>query len=491
MSRADTTGGLALDARTRVQRLAAVVAVVLGLGGLGIVAREQPVTLASSFASLGAPTMPFVPTGSFITSSWFCPGVPTGGQGAGGDLAVTNPGDVALVGAVTVFTTEPGVEPVIVNLEVAGRDTATVDLRAAQPVGEFVSAVVEIDGGGGFVEQRARHPLGDSVSPCSNATSATWYFADGYTAEGSTERLVLTNPSPDAATVDIGFTTADGIRNPSRLQGYPVPGRSVRVVELGARDEPVLAARVIASRGRVVAARAQVYAGANRDGFSMTLGAPSLSSQAWFADGEVADGVRQSFSVFNPSESDVTVDVLFLGVAVSEEFTNDTELVVPAGRVVTLDTADVAGLPEGRHGAVFSTFAADSIVVERVITRPAGDEGIATTVVLGSPPQLASTRWSSAVGTDVAIDDGLVVLNADSVDTTVRVLTLGPGGLVPVPGLDAVALPAAGVITIPLDDPSVIGRAFVVESGQRVYVERLLPRGAERRGRTGSFALSG
>ena len=45
------------------------------------------------------------------------------------------------------------------------------------------------------------------------------------------------------------------------------------------------------------------------------------------------------------------------------------------------------------------------------------------------------------------------------------------------PGLDAVPLPAGAVITLPIDDPSALGRAFVVQSPQRLYVERLLPRG--------------
>ena len=82
-------------------------------------------------------------------------------------------------------------------------------------------------------------------------------------------------------------------------------------------------------------------------------------------------------------------------------------------------------------------------------------------------------------------------MNVDSVDTTVTVSALGPGGLVPVPGLEAVPLPAAGLITLPVTDPSMLGKAFVVESGQRVFVERLLPRSAELRGRSGSFLLAG
>lgn len=467
--------------------------VAVALAGLGISARDEPVVIDPTFASLGNPTMPFVPSGSFITSSWFCPGVPAGESGLGGSLQVTNPSDAPIAGRITAYTTDPGVPAVDEPIIVAPRSTSTVDLDALQPTGTFVSALVEIDGGGGFVEQTAEHPAGNAVSPCANAASSNWWFADGFTVDDSTERLVLTNPYPDAAIVDIRFVTADGIRRPSRLQGYPVPGRSVQVVtlgELGARDEPILAAQVSATRGRVVVGRAQHYVGGGRLGFTMSLGAPSLNSQYYFADGETGDGIQESYAIYNPTDAEVTVYAVFLGLPATPDFTNDTEVVVPKGGVVILDTADVPNLPAGRHGAVFSTFAAESIVVERVITRPAGDS-VATSVVMGSPPNLASTRWSAAVGSDLAIEDALVVLNVDSVDTTVTVSALGPGGLVPVPGLENISLPAAGLITVPFTDPSMLGKSFVVESGQRVFVERLLPRSAELRGRSGSFPLAG
>lgn len=467
--------------------------VAVALAGLGITGREQPVELEPVYALLGNPTMPFVPSGSFITSSWFCPGVPSGQGGVGGTLEITNPADEPIAGRITAYTTDPNVTAVDQPITVEPRSTSTIDLDALQPTGTFVSALVEIDGGGGFVEQIAEHPAGNAVSACANAASSNWWFADGFTVDDSTERLVLTNPYPDAAIVDIRFVTTDGIRRPSRLQGYPVPGRSVQVVtlgELGARDEPILAAQVSASRGRVVVGRAQHYVGGGRLGFAMTLGAPSLSSQYYFADGEKGAGITEQYAIYNPTDTEVTVDAVFLGLPATPDFTNDTQVVVPAGRVVILDTADVANLPDGRHGAVFSTFAADSIVVERVITRPAGDS-VATSVVVGSPPDLASTRWSASVGSDVAIEDALVVLNVDSVDTTVTVSTLGPGGLVPVPGLESIPLPAAGLITLPFTDPSVLGKAFVVESGQRIFVERRLARGGELQGRSGSFPLAG
>ncbi len=473
----------------RPLRSVVAVAVVVGVGSLAAVVPDRADTVVPVFAELGEPTMPFVPNGSFITSSWFCPGVPAGEGGVGGSVEITNPADQPIAGRLTVFSSTAGAEPATRSITIDGRSTSSIDLTEMQ-TGTFVSALVEIDGGGGFVEQIARHPAGDAVAACSNAASSSWYFADGFTADDSTEQIVLTNPSPDSAIVDIGFVTSAGVRNPSALQGYPVPGHSVQVVELGARDEPMLAAQVVATRGRVVAGRAQHYLGAGRLGFSMALGAPSLTSQAWFVDGESGEGITEQYAVFNPTDQDVTVNAVFLGLPATEGFANDTELEVPKGEVVVLSTDDVEGLPVGRHGAVFSTLASASIVVERIISRPAG-QLVATSVVVGSPPALASTRWSAAVGTDTAIDDAIVVLNVDSIDTTVTVSALGPGGLVPVPGLEAVPLAAGAIIALPLTDPSALGRPFVVESAQRIYVERSLPRGGDLSGRSGSFALAG
>jgi hypothetical protein len=162
---------------------------------------------------------------------------------------------------------------------------------------------------------------------------------------------------------------------------------------------------------------------------------------------------------------------------------------VAAGEVATLDTKDVAGLPAGRHSLVLSTLGLHSIAVERALTRTT-PEGPVTTVVAGAPPSFAVTRWSMAVGPSLAVENTLVVLNVDNVDATVTVKAVTPAGNTAVAGLDGVALPAAGVITLTVPAEA-IGKPLILESSQRVFVERLLPRGTSLRGRSGSFALAG
>lgn len=482
-----------------MRRLPSLLAVVvaplaaLALLPLGVLRQAAP-SPVPRFAALGEPTLPFVPTASFINSSWFCAGVPNQSDAKGGSVIVANPGDTPLAGRLTVFSDAPEAAVAERTFEVPARDTWETPLAEVQPTGTYLSALVEISGGGGFVEQIAVSKAGSAVSPCSNSTSANWYFADNYTLNDSREDLVITNPFPDDAILDFTFASNDGTRRPQNLQGFPVKGNSIAVVSQDnmPKDEAVLAVTVSASRGRVVVARAQRYLG-ERTGFSLTLGSPSLSSEWWFADGEKSDSVAfERYSIYNPTDQDVTVTSDFWGLADFPEFVGYRTDTIAAGTVVSFTTAEFEGVPEGRHGMSFSTEGPAAIVVERGMTRRAG-EGFATTVVLGAPSVFgASTRWNMAVGTDLAVDDVIVVMNLDYVDGTVTVKALGPGGAVAVPGLEAVTLPKADVITIAIpDEAAALGVPLVIESSQRIVVERLLPRGTELRGRSGSLALPG
>lgn len=481
------------------RRIAIAVVVVAPLVGLlarpfGLVG-PSPRAVVPTFAALGEPTLPFVPKAEFIDQSWFCGGVPVG-DGLGGSITVANPTETPLQGRLTVFSDAADAVPVERSFEVLARSTTSVELASLQPKGAYASALVELMGEGGFVEQTAESPWGRSVSGCSNSTSTNWYFADNYTFGSSTEDLVVTNPFPDEAILDFTFASDEGERRPQSLQGFPVPGNSIVVVNQDnlPKDEAVLAVHVAASRGRVVVARAQHYVG-ERLGYSLTLGAPSLSSQWTFADGEGGDGVAfERYSIFNPTDSDVVVTSDFWGLADHPEFVGYRTVTVPAGRVVYFTTADFEDLPAGRHGMTFSTEGEAAIVVERGITRRIGG-GFATSVAFGAPRVFEGyQRWSMAVGTTTAADEAIVVLNLDYLDGTVTVKALGPGGEQVIPGLEAVRLPKSSVIAISIPDlAAALNAPLIIESTQRVVVERLTPRSDSDTdaGRAGGLALPG
>ena len=478
--------------------LAMIVAVLAPLVSLVFAAGQatKPMVVPT-FARLGTPSMPFVPHQDFINSTWFCPGVPVGEAGLGGSVTVANPADVAKSFHLTVFTDAAGVGATETDLEVMPRGALTIDLAQLQSAGSYLSAMVEITGGGGFVEQQARHPDGTAVSPCSNSTSSNWYFADNYTLNNSREDLVITNPFPDEAIIDITFVSNDGERTSQYLQGMPVPGHSVLAVDEKylAKDEAVLAVKVVASQGRVVAGRAQQYLG-ERQGYSMSLGAPAGAADWTFADGEKGGDVYfERYSIYNPGDREATVQPVFLGV-ISDTFNQPEPITIAPGRVASLNIADVADLPAGRHGAQFSSLTGDPIVVERAITRKVGD-GFVTTVVRGvesffASPDTGYFRWSMAIGTTLAVESVLVVLNVSYSDTTVAVKALGPGGEVDIPGLEAVPVAAGSVVSISIPQvAAALGRPLIIVASQPIIVERSLPRGGELRGRSGSLAMPG
>jgi hypothetical protein len=458
---------------------------------IGVTARDTTSAPAPTFAAVAEPWMPAVPTVRAVTSTWFCPGVPaTGAPDTAGDIVVANAGDQPMTARITFMAGAD--QAVEVPLSVPAYQKATVS-AAASIQAPYVAAVVEVDGGGGLVEQRATQPAGTSVAPCTTETSAHWYFAEGFTADASTEQLVLSNPFDQSVIVDIGFATDEGSREPTELHGIPIASRSVLVIDLdsiAARDEAQVAIRVDASRGTLVAGRAQLYDGGGRRGYSMTLGSPTLRSQWWFANGEKGPGISERFSIYNPTSDSVQVAPLYLAIG-DAQVTVDP-ITVPAGEVVTFTSDTVAGLPDGRHAVVFDTGgAAQSLVVERAITRTI--DSIPTTAVLlgavATPAGEVPTAWTLAIGPGEATEDALVVYNSTGQAGTITVKAVTASGLQNVPGLEEVPLPAAGLATIALTDPSAIDAQLVVLSTVPAFVERSLPREPGAQGRTTTWAV--
>ena len=151
----------------------------------------------------------------------------------------------------------------------------------------------------------------------------------------------------------------------------------------------------------------------------------------------------------------------------------------------------ISELPEGRHGTVFSTLAQPSIVIERVLTRPTDSGSVATSVVLGAVARdgFVPTTWHLGIGPDEPTEEAIIVYNIDQTDATITVSAIGPGGEFDIPSLTDVELPRGSIITVDLTDPDAVGQELIVRSTSRVFIERLLPRGGDLEGRSGSWLL--
>ncbi len=462
------------------RRLPGLLLTVAALAGAVSVARQATEATTATFSIAAQGWMPSAPTGVGLTETWFCPGVPaTGVDDVGGAIVIANRSDDRMVGTVRLLN-EAG-ETRRRELDVAQWSSATVDLDATLP-GEMVAAVVEVDDGGAIVEQQSIHPSGKSATACANATSDRWYLADGFTVEGSLDQVVLTNPFEQTVVVNLEFATTEGPRRPASYRGLTVPAQSVRVIDLGApgagaQSEPVLAVTVEAARGRLVVGRAQRFLGGGRLGTQVTLASPAVREQWWFANGQKGPGVSERYSIYNPTDDPIEVDVLFIGIQ-TPILVDPIE--VPAREVVTFEPGPFADLPEGRHATVFSTATNQpAIVVERASTQTA-DDVVATTVISGATPRQdghVARTWHLASGPATPVAAGLVAYNADNSAGTISVMAVGSSGPVPVAGLQDIPLAPASLVTIDLTDPLVLGRELIVSSTSRVFVEVAFPTG--------------
>jgi len=487
-----------------IRRLVAVF-VVLGVGGYLVyfdAAHQRKTQIAGSAEIQQA--VPVVVGDARLTTSWYCPGVPTSGGSISGSISIANSSDSDITGTVTLLSKDQA--PVMTALLVPARSGVAVDAIGGIK-SSFVSAVVELNGTAGTVEQHVEHLAGDSVALCANAPAQDWFFADGFTGADSIEQIVLTNPFTDATVVDISFVTLETKREPANLQGFVLPPQSVTVLamdEQGARNEKVLAVAVRASSGRLIAGRSQHFLGEGRLGYTMSLGASATSPQWWFADGEKNPNVSEQLVIFNPGSTDRSLTIVFIASGDAAAALTPATITAPAGRVVTLDTGKLPSLPDGRYGILVATsdmgIAAgnettgsdatkmlDDIVVEQVKNRRDGNK-VATSVVLGMPASAASTTWFAPSGVSAGLEGAVVVLNTTADEASISVQSVGPAGAVPLTGLDKVVVPASGIviITVPVGLPR---GEIIFQATAPVIVQRLLSRGHELIGRSAVHAL--
>ena len=173
-------------------------------------------------------------------------------------------------------------------------------------------------------------------------------------------------------------------------------------------------------------------------------------------------------------------------------------LTIPAGRVTTLSTTNLPAITNGRYGILVSSITSDFVtknddvsgefvVVEQVVSRTS-EKKTGTSVVLGAPAGSASRVWTLPTGVATGEVGSIVVANATSLDTKLRISTIGPAGAVPIDGLEQVSLGSAAVISIAIPQ-SAAELQILVESEIEVVVQREVSRGNKLFGLSGVLAL--
>jgi Family of unknown function (DUF5719) len=463
--------------------------------------------------------MPAVADSDVLASTWYC-AAGTGDADGMADHSITvfNPGDRSVGVAVTVYggvlasssptTAEAAQAPPMAapppgarGFVLPGRDRVELRLGDLVPA-PLVAALVEASGGPVAVEHRVTGSHGVDVGPCASATAPVWHLASGATTRDAREVVVLFNPFPTDAIVDIAFETDAGSREPVRFQGFPVAAGTVVGVDIG--DDVAREAQVSATlrtrAGRVVAERLQEFDGSlGPEGLAVALGVPEASTAWAFPDGVVDDSRTERVVVYNPGDERAQVEVQVLPT--SDEpapAPQPFRLSIRGGSFAAVDYgAEDRVVPGLEHATLVRSTNGVPVVAERVTTHagePAGgddtadeegggddadngegvsDDRVRGDVTAGPGAVVAATRWafpSSTRGEEAGLR--FVVLNPDperSVPVTLLAATNGRED--PVDDVSATAVAPDGRIVLAADAdwPS-----WVVEAEAPVVVERVL-----------------
>lgn len=445
--------------------------------------RKNTESEGATSAIVSVAGFPYATSGKRISTSWFCPGAAAGDGIDGASVVISNPSDSDFTASVS-FLSDAAVESSIVV--VPARNHSIVEVLRGRTVGVVVP-VVEIIGSVGTVEQQLVYAAGDVTSQCVSATSNRWLFADGFTAAGSSQRLVLINPYPESAVVNVNYTTKEGKRTPSTLQGLilqPRSSRSLSLSEFGATDESTVAVEVIASTGQIVASRIQHYLGAGRLGYSTTVGTPSALKEWWFAAGRTGPQVSERLVVFNPSDLLAQVNVSFFGEGITNGVVVDssasvaapsTTIDIPAGAVVLINPDDLADLPKGEHAMLVSSVGKVPVVVEHVLSQITGGSSF-TAITNGVPGELKSDRWRIPSGLSNGSRNALSIVNTTGLDATFTVSAVGPGGVVDLPQFINVPITAAARISVDVPEGAGDGE-IIISATHPLIVQRRTARG--------------
>ena len=422
--------------------------------------------------------MPIAAPSTSLSSSWFCAGGTSRPEGVDGLVAdatvvIANPGDRALKGTIRIQPSEG--EPKTVPMEVASRSRIAVRL-SDQVRAPYAAALVELDGGDVVVEHQISGPQGFSTAPCAPSASERWYLAEGSTArDGANPEdrmlLALYNPFPEDAIIDLSFSHEEGRSVPSDFTGLVVKGGTLRVVNVGdhVRRRAHIAMTAVARSGRIVIDRIQVRNGTNK-GLSLALAATSPGTTWYFPDGYVADGINESFHLYNPSNEEAQVSIeLALETGAAEPF---DLTVAPRGRL-TVVAGEEERVPRGvSHSVTVLSLNGVPVVAERSFVAAAPASRIGTSDSLGA--RRTARRWVLAAGAATpTVDEFLFVQNPGPDDATVTIKALAAGQFLVPDSLVPIAVPAGRRVAVRASEHfSREDLALLVESTSPVVVER-------------------
>ncbi|RIK09438.1 MAG: hypothetical protein DCC49_06200 [Acidobacteria bacterium] len=384
---------------------------------------------------------------------WFCAEGSTD-KGIAERLDLANPYSQAAKGRYTLFAGEKRLESE--QLSVPGRGRSTIDLDRellGEAPGLQVGAVIELDLTAVAIAQTVSvsspEATGTMAAPCTEGTAPARYFPGGSSVRGAETYLILFNPFPQDAVVNVDVYTDSGIERPKNLQQFPLfAGRSA-VVKLSdeVRRESALGAVVRAESGQVVSQQV-LYSNGERlpAGVSLSAGSTDPSPDWHFADGNA--GMSQLLWIMNPGETEEEIEVEFLPEGLLTETPPPQSMRVPPNSEATM-TISPALAPEVNFGLTARTVSGSGVFVDRLIGYPAPPQhGMSAGPGIASPMDrwLIPNAWGAEQG--VPYSNVLSVTNPGSATAKLTIGRLDSGAVEVPAAYSNVVVPPGGRITL-------------------------------------------
>jgi hypothetical protein len=320
-------------------------------------------------------------------------------------------------------------------------------------------------------------PSGVGATACSATAGRRWYFAEGSSALGYDERLILYNPFPDEAVVRVSFLTPNGKQTKANLSDQAVPAGATSVLRLNdfVLKEPLLSIQIDAIRGRLVAWRSlQAHARGRPRGEQLSLGATDSRTEWFLPDGDVGQGYDERIALLNPGSKAARVTISVLTAHRTVQPPKLLNITVPPASSKTVAPAPaitgcnrkVCGI-----GVVVTSTNNVGIVAERTIWYSTGHlSGVASEI--GAPG--TAMHWYLGPASFAPARDWISVVNPTTADARVSVtLETDRGGPKAPAALQHLKVKAGTRLQIPVNRWT-SGRPVVslLSSDQQVVAER-------------------
>jgi serine protease len=255
------------------------------------------------------------------------------------------------------------------------------------------------------------------------ANNKAWYLAEGSTAHGFEEYILIQNPNAAAANVTLSLMATDGAQPSKNVSVAPNSRYTIRVNDVA--PEKDVSARLTADQN-IICERAMYWNGRIEGTDSIGIQSPSYS---WYlAEGTTAYGFETYLLIQNPNATAAHVDVTYM---TPQGPVPKGTLTVAGNSRYTITVAN--DIPSS--DVSFQVIADQRVIAERSMYwdgRRGGHASIGTV--------LPAQQWYLAEGsTDWGFDEYVLIENPGAAAASVTMTYMTPAGPVPQPALTVAA----------------------------------------------------